>query len=378
MRIAIVYDCLTPFSTGGGERVYRRMAELLVEAGHEVDYLTRDQWSPGAHPVESFAVIPVWRGEIYDAGGVRRTAAALAFARAVRRELRTRGARYDLVVASALPVLTLLAARLALPRRVPVVGDWLEVWGLRTWLRYAGVAGAAGWVLQACGAWSTRFHTVNSPFTAARLRRARGSLRPLVLELLDFADQRPRRHAAEPPYLLAIGRLIPDKRVAALPAALRLARQHRPELRLVVVGDGPERAAVEAAATAEGVRDAVDLVGFVSAERLDELRRGAAALVHPSQREGFGLVVAEASASGLPVVVVDGEDNAAVALVSPGVNGVIAPSVAPTDLSVAIGAVLDAGDALRATAQAWYARESRERTLARSVDGLLRLVARGG
>ncbi|MEO7014920.1 MAG: hypothetical protein ABI067_00065, partial [Leifsonia sp.] len=90
MRIAIVYDCLYPLNTGGGERVYRRIAELLVERGHSVDYLTRDQWGDGEAPRATFAVVPVWTGEISDASGGRRMVAAVGFARAVFSELRGR------------------------------------------------------------------------------------------------------------------------------------------------------------------------------------------------------------------------------------------------------------------------------------------------
>ena len=43
MRICIVYDCLFPYTVGGGERWYRALAGELVAAGHEVTYLTRRQ-----------------------------------------------------------------------------------------------------------------------------------------------------------------------------------------------------------------------------------------------------------------------------------------------------------------------------------------------
>lgn len=376
MRVAIVYDCLSPFSTGGGERVYRRIADILVDAGHQVDYLTRDQWSPDPSPEFGFTVVPIWTGEIYDSRGVRRIGPALAFARAAHRRLRSRPRDYDLVVASALPVLTLLAVRAALPRQVPVVGDWLEVWGLRTWLAYAGPAGVAAWFLQFLGAWSTPWHTVNSSFTADRLRRLRRSLRPVVLGLLEFAERRPRRPASVPPFALSVGRLISDKRIGDLPAAIARVRATVPDLRAVVVGDGPERSAIEAAAARHGVQDFFQFEGFTSTARLEALRGGAAVLVHPSRREGFGLVVAEAAAVGLPVVVVEGQDNAATALVDPGVNGVIANSTDPADLASAIAQVLAAGDRMRASAQAWFDRESARRTLATSVDEVLRIADR--
>ena len=44
MRICVVYDCLYPYTVGGGERWYRNLAQRLASAGHEVTYLTLRQW----------------------------------------------------------------------------------------------------------------------------------------------------------------------------------------------------------------------------------------------------------------------------------------------------------------------------------------------
>ena len=41
MHIAVAYDCLFPFSKGGGEKQYRVFAEEFAAAGHQVTYLTR-------------------------------------------------------------------------------------------------------------------------------------------------------------------------------------------------------------------------------------------------------------------------------------------------------------------------------------------------
>ncbi len=59
----------------------------------------------------------------------------------------------------------------------------------------------------------------------------------------------------------------------------------------------------------------------------------------PSRREGYGLIVVEAASLGVPTVVVAGPDNAAVELVSDGVNGFVARRRRPEDLADAIGKV---------------------------------------
>jgi glycosyltransferase involved in cell wall biosynthesis len=81
--------------------------------------------------------------------------------------------------------------------------------------------------------------------------------------------------------------------------AFRALRREGLEHRLVLAGiDGGHADAVRAAAGGEPVT----LTGYVSDGRLDALMRGADALVHPSLYEGFGLVIVEAMARGVPVV----------------------------------------------------------------------------
>jgi glycosyltransferase involved in cell wall biosynthesis len=374
LRVAIAYDCLYPVNTGGGERVYRRIAELLVERGHRVDYLTRRQWD-GDAPDASFRVIPVWTGEISDDGGGRLPGAAVGFARALSGYLRRHRRDYDLVVVSALPVLNVFGVRAALlGTRTRVVSDWLEVWSWRKWREYSGaLVGSIAFVLQLAGLRIAGDITVNSSFTSARVRRYRRRSAPLVLGLLDLVDT-PRMTGSAPVdrgLVVFAGRHIPDKQVVSLPAAIAAARRSRNDVHLVVAGSGPETQRLRDAVAASGQEDVIRIAGRVDDDELDRLMGSAAVLVNPSRREGFGLVVAEAAARGTPSVVVAGEDNASVELVHDGVNGFVAPSVAPADLGAAIVRALDAGETLRASTRDWFAGARETENLGRSVDELL-------
>ena len=97
----------------------------------------------------------------------------------------------------------------------------------------------------------------------------------------------------------------------------------------------------------------------------------------PSRREGYGLVVIEAPALGVPSVVVLGPDNAATELVEEGENGAVADSVAPTELAAAILRVHAAGAALRESTAAWYDRNADRLSLDRSLETVLAAYARG-
>jgi alpha-1,6-mannosyltransferase len=103
--------------------------------------------------------------------------------------------------------------------------------------------------------------------------------------------------------LLAVGRFHPEKRHGVIIDGFAKARRTRPGLGLVLVGDGLRR---EAVAKAAGRVGGIHMLGAVSDRGLmARLYASADLLVHGSGAETYGLVVAEAIASGLPVVVPD-------------------------------------------------------------------------
>ncbi len=103
--------------------------------------------------------------------------------------------------------------------------------------------------------------------------------------------------------LLAVGRFHPEKRHRTIIEGFARARAQRPDLALVLAGDGLTRRTVERLARRAG---GVHLLGAVTDRAaLAALYASADALVHGSGAETYGLVVAEAMASGLPVIVPD-------------------------------------------------------------------------
>jgi glycosyltransferase involved in cell wall biosynthesis len=102
-----------------------------------------------------------------------------------------------------------------------------------------------------------------------------------------------------------VGRMLPGKGVNVLVEALSRISTER--WKLLLVGDGPERAAVEQQLAAYGLLDRVQFTGAISYDRVPELYQQMDILVMPTQttrriREQFGRVIVEAMASGIPVV----------------------------------------------------------------------------
>jgi glycosyltransferase involved in cell wall biosynthesis len=106
----------------------------------------------------------------------------------------------------------------------------------------------------------------------------------------------------EPPVVLACGRLAPQKDFPCLLHAFALLRARRPA-RLLILGEGAERPALEALARRLGVAAEARLPGFV-ANPLAYMRR-AAVLALSSRHEGSPVVLVEALACGCPVVATD-------------------------------------------------------------------------
>jgi glycosyltransferase involved in cell wall biosynthesis len=103
--------------------------------------------------------------------------------------------------------------------------------------------------------------------------------------------------------LVTVGRLIARKGLAQLLELV--SRLGDPRFRLVVVGAGPEQAALEAQAAKLGVSGAVRFAGFVSEERKWQILAASDLYVSTSLHEGFGIVFLEAMQHGLPVACYD-------------------------------------------------------------------------
>ena len=112
-----------------------------------------------------------------------------------------------------------------------------------------------------------------------------------------------------PSTLVTVGHLVARKRHADAIEALALLAPSHPALRYEIVGDGPERAALEALATARNVRDRVDFAGQLPPAQARARAAHAALFVLPSIDEAFGVAYIEAMAAGVPAIGCEHEDG---------------------------------------------------------------------
>jgi glycosyltransferase involved in cell wall biosynthesis len=374
VRVCLVYDCLYPHTVGGAERWYRHLGERLAAEGHEVTYLTLRQWQRGEQVdfggVRVRSVGP--RMRLY-VGGRRRILPPVVFGLGVLAHMLRRRRAYDLVHTASFPYFSLLAIGLVRPLLgFELIVDWHEVWTRAYWREYLGRLGGwlGWWVQRQCMRFRQRAFCF-SRLHAARLRSEGFSGDVEVLEGEYAGPLEPVEPLPSDQVVVFAGRLIPEKQAPALIPALARARDQLPGLSADLFGDGPERSRVEELVAEHGLHGVVRIHGFAEALSVEDALGRALCMVLPSRREGYGLIVVEASSRGTPSVVVAGADNAAVELIEEGVNGFVARSASADDLSDAILRVSAAGWALRASTAAWFAANARRLSLEGSLERVL-------
>jgi glycosyltransferase involved in cell wall biosynthesis len=165
----------------------------------------------------------------------------------------------------------------------------------------------------------------------------------VVPEPIDLGEWR-RRFAAvaartsTSPTVLSVARMYPRKRLEDLVHASARVASRIQDVRVRIVGDGPESVRVRALARRLGLDTVVTFLGEVTRSQLAVEYMSADCFCLPTVQEGFGLVFAEAMAAGLPVVACHAA--AVPEIVEDGRTGLLVSPRAPDELAKAMETVL--------------------------------------
>jgi phosphatidylinositol alpha-mannosyltransferase len=207
---------------------------------------------------------------------------------------------------------------------------------------------------------------------AADFARARlhGAFRivPNGVDVQRFAEAAPAE-LGPGRILLFVGRLHERKGFAVAVEAFGLLAGERPDVRLVVAGQGEQRSALDALAV--DARARVTMLGSVPNADLPPYHAAADVLIAPSVGgESFGIVLVEAMAAGLPVVA--SRIPGYVEVLTDGVQGLLVPPRDPLALAEAAGRLLDDADLAHAMGAA--GREHARRFAWSTVAGELEAI----
>ena len=222
--------------------------------------------------------------------GRRAVGPPLLFGAAVFRHLVRHGHRYDVVHTASFPYFSVLAAALARSRgSYRLVVDWYEMWTRSYWRSYAGpLIGTVGWLVQRLCIRATQRAFCISRLHARRLLAEGFRGEVTVLRGLYAGPM-----GSTPPEVVDAGavvyagRHVREKRVPALVRGFAAALRQRPQLRLDLYGDGPEREDVERLVVELGLSEAFRYMGPRGEAEVERAVASAACLATASEREGL-------------------------------------------------------------------------------------------
>lgn len=322
MKIAYVYDAVHPWETGGVQKRVWELGRRLAD-DHDVHWYGLKYWD-GPDVIEREGVTlhgvgPV--GELY-VDGRRSIPEALSFATRLARPLL--GERFDVIDCQEFPYFPCFTSKFgALVGDATLLFTWHEVWD-EYWHEYLGWKGAFGRAVEYATAHVPDEHLAVSETTRqdADALGAQGvSLLPNGISI-DEIEAAPR--ADRDVDILFTGRLIPEKNAELLVRAIDELRTEDSDISCLVLGEGPQREAIETIVSERRLEANVELSPFLdSYEDVLGLMKAADVLALPSQREGFGITALEALAAGTPVATIDHPRNAATELVDDGETGAV-------------------------------------------------------
>jgi len=323
MKLSFLTDAVYPFHHGGKETLHYERSVRLARRGHAVRILTMHWWPERKRSIARDGIVfqsVAPRTALYTSKGGRSVWESVVFGLGSLRLLWS--PPFDVLDVDQFPFTHFFAARLVCRLRDrPMTATWYEVWDRDYWRAYMGRLGPVGFFLQRFAARSADLIFADSRLTARRLTEQLGVDPHRVLVLSPGVDVGPvpAALAAKSIDCIFIGRLLAHKHVDVLLRALALT----PGVTGMIVGSGPETSRLITLAHELGISDRVSFESPASHETVIERLRSARLLVFPSTREGFGVAVLEANACGVPALVVQHPDNAALELVRDGVTGII-------------------------------------------------------
>lgn len=285
---------------GGAERVMLSLAEGLAQRGYRVDLVLARRKGP--YLANLSACI-----NLVDLGASRLILALpglVRYLRSVRPRAMMSALDYTNIVAVMAARLAQVSTRLILTEHNHMSTVTLHERSLKRrimpWLvrtlynrAYAVVAVSRGVEtdLHRLGVEPAKTRAIYNPILTPELRR----------HLRESPDH-PWLLSGDLPVILGVGRLCEQKDFSSLVRAFALVRQRR-DARLMILGEGEQRAELDRLVSQLGLKDRVAFPGFVQ-QPTTWLTR-ASLLVLSSRWEGFGNVIVEALAAGVPVVATD-------------------------------------------------------------------------
>jgi glycosyltransferase involved in cell wall biosynthesis len=209
-----------------------------------------------------------------------------------------------------------------------MIVTWHEVWGKEYWQKYlGGIKGTIAYWIERMSVRLPDTIISVSDHTTKALRHMVGESKEIItipngLNITEISANSPAKIGGAD--VIFAGRLLSHKNIDVLIYAVSILIERNPNISLSIIGEGPEKPKLKILASELGIKNNVSFQDFFEDHNdLYSLMQASGVFVLPSTREGFGIVVLEANACGLPVITVNHKENAAKELVTEGQNGMV-------------------------------------------------------
>ena len=332
MKIAFVYDVIYPYVKGGVEKRVWELATRLTSRGHDVHLFGMKFWDGEEILIrEGVFLHGVCPAQKLYFGGRRTIWQALYFSIHLVSPLLKE--RFDIIDCQQFPYFSCFSAKFfSETKKIPLVITWHEVWG-DYWYEYLGWKGFVWKTSERLVARLTSENIAVSKTTAKNLNNL-GVCHEITIipNGIDLTKLRSISPSPESWDIIFVGRLIKEKHAEMLIHAVELLLHEFPDIRVLIIGEGPEYLKLKHLIDEKKMNDSIHLCGFYpNHDDLIAQLKSSKVFVLPSTREGFGISALEALACGIPVVTIDHPANAIRDLITEN-NGFLC-SLSPQDLA---------------------------------------------
>lgn len=325
MKIAFVSDAIYPYNEGGKEKRLFEVTTRLARKGYEIDLYCMNWWHGSRDKVENGVHLHAISKYYPLYSGKRRSMIqALIFGLSCLKLFKE---DFEIVDVDHMPHFPLFSTRLVcLLKRKRMIATWHEVWGKYYWQEYLGFKGIFGFLVEKLSVLMSGEIISVSKHTTEKLKSNLKFKRNIytISNGNDFEKIQEIRSSGKKSDVIFAGRLLDNKNVDILIKAIQLIKEKIPKIKCLIIGDGPEKKNLEALTQKLDLEKNINFLGFLENHNdVYAMMKSSKVFVLPSTREGFGIVVIEANACGIPVITINHKGNAAKDLIKEGKNGFV-------------------------------------------------------
>jgi glycosyltransferase involved in cell wall biosynthesis len=258
-------------------------------------------------------------------------------------------------------------------KRITII-EWFEIWPLKYWIRYRGVLiGIAGWSIQLIASQFGTYLTVFTPRAKGALKRLRLGRDKRIRILCGLISQKDlmKNNECERTDIIFLGRLVGEKQPHLAIEAVKMYLEKGWNGEFWLIGQGPLGNELLNKVDSARLNKNIHVIQNATDDFVESKMCKSFLLIHPSRREGYGISIVEAATLGVPALIIDYPDNAAVELqINP---KLISKSDNPRELMSLIEYADSNQLELRSESLKWIQKASVNQTMDKSSEQVVRL-----